>query len=171
MYQGLRVDLNILRGIHLFGLCAILFCACESKEKAPVDASVVPLTESEVKSIEKAPPEDGIKESGEGEVVQAVGKALKGMDVSLARQSASNRARANIAKVLKDKGYALDPPGVLNGVTIERIWTEGRYVYALGVLPLSKLTKPVNDPNSAPSNSEEGDKPVNSNSTKQGEEP
>ncbi len=171
MNPSTRVDRRFQPGIHLIGLCAALFCACESKTVAPMDASVVPLTKSEEKSIEKARPEDGIQDTEKGEVLQATGKARKGMDVSLARQSASSRARANIAKLLKDKGYTLDPPGVLNNVTIERIWTEGRYVYALGVLPLSELEKPVNDPNSAPSNNDKGDEPVNPNSSKGGEQP
>jgi hypothetical protein len=135
---------TLLRLSLLAVLCSCLGGCPDEPEPKPGDAGV--------KVPEPGPlPEDGIVEEGEEKVVQAVGKARKGMDVSLSRQAASNRARAGIAKLLKEKGIEIDPPGMLNGVTIERIWTEGKFVYALGKLVIP-ADQPVNDSDPASSN-------------------
>ena len=105
------------------------------------------------------PVPDAIVTEGPKKIARAVGKAFKGRDVSLARQAAANRARKNLAKLLKKEGYPLDPPEVLRGATIERIYTRGKFVYAECVLALPDEPGALNDPAAVPSKSTKEDIP------------
>jgi hypothetical protein len=89
----------------------------------------------------------------------AVGKAPRGRDVSLARDHAAASARANLLALLKEKGYAFDPPDTLQGATIERYWNKGRFTYAESVVPLAVLSPALNESSAPPSKKAEGKQP------------
>lgn len=60
----------------------------------------------------------------------AVGKAPRGHDISLSRDAASNRARKELLELLRKKGVELPGGKLPEGVTIEKIWVKGKFVYA-----------------------------------------
>ncbi|MBW1808393.1 MAG: hypothetical protein JRJ87_09380 [Deltaproteobacteria bacterium] len=174
MNTYLHLDLGIHRRIHFFYTIFVIgvfsVSGCDKKAdpldppqdttpKTQPDETLEPVTDGGADATDAQEPETGIFDQGEEQVVKAVGKARKSRDISLARQAAANRARGNILKLLKEKGYSIDSPGILNGVAIERTYTKGQFVYAVGVLPLTEIEKTVNVPASDSSNSTREDQP------------
>ena len=98
---------------------------------------------------------EGIFGEGEDAIIRATGRARKGRDVSLSRQAAANRARGNLLKLLKEKGYTIEPPGILREAVIERYYFKGKFIYAVSSLPLSKVTGTLNESDPPPSNTPE----------------
>jgi len=113
----------------------------------PADAGA-----QEVASAEEQARQTGIQADGERLFARAVGKAPLGRDVSLARQAAANRARARLAKLLKEKGIISQALGLLRGASIEKFYTRGRFVYAVGVVDITDRKEELNVDASAPSN-------------------
>jgi hypothetical protein len=94
-------------------------------DEQPIEAAATVDTAAEEKVvIEKAEDETSA-------LVKSTGRAQKGQDIGMARDLAANRARLGITKLLKEKGYPVELPGYMQGVTIEKVYTKGRYVYAV----------------------------------------
>jgi hypothetical protein len=177
MNTYLHLDLGIHRRIHffytIFVISVFLVSACDKKadpvdppdettpqeDPTPDAGQIEPVVDAGIEANGDLGPETGIFEQGDEQIVKAVGKARKSRDISLARQAAANRARGNILKLLKEKGYSVDSPGILKGVAIERTYIQGQFVYAVGVLPLTEIEKTVNVPAPDSSNSTREDQP------------
>jgi hypothetical protein len=168
MNTYLPFDLRILSGIHFLFLVLLtggLFLqGCEkSKETGEIQIEVAtPPTEEPAQAPDAgAEPEsepdvvEGIFGEGDEAVIRATGRARKGRDVSLSRQAAANRARGNLLKLLKEKGYSVEPPGILREAVIERYFFKGKFIYAVSSLPLSKVTGTLNESEDPPSNTPE----------------
>ena len=164
MNTYLPFDLKISSGIHFLFLGMFLLAGCEkSKESEPVQIEVTqPTTEEPADAGDAgAEPEpepdvvEGIFGEGDEAVIRATGRARKGRDVSLSRQAAANRARGNLLKLLKEKGYTIEPPGILREAVIERYFFKGKFIYAVSSLPLSKVTGTLNESENPPSNTPE----------------
>lgn len=95
------------------------------------------------------------------QVIQAIGRAPKSVDMGLARSAASARARAELGKILKKQGIQSDT-GQIQGASIESTWRKGRWIYALARIRLENKTKEkdkrVNESTSGSSNSAEPSK-------------
>ncbi len=102
-------------------------------------------------SREQGAPEDASTSA----VARAVGRVPRGIDVSLSRQRAANLARANLLKLLKEKGVVARTENTLVGASIERFWMDGKYLYALAILPLKNVSGELNESGPAPSNHSE----------------
>jgi len=168
MNTYLPFDQRILSRIHFLflGLLAGMFLlsGCEkSKESETIPAEVPPPITEEPKEATDAGAEpegessvvEGIFGEGEDAVIRATGRARKGRDISLSRQAAANRARGNLMKLLKEKGYSVEPPGILREAVIERYFFKGKFIYAVSSLPLSKVTGSLNESENPPSNTPE----------------
>jgi hypothetical protein len=168
MNTYLPFDQRIFTRIHFLflGLLAGMFllAGCEkSKESEPIQTEVAPPPTEEPQAIPDAgalpEPEPDVVEGvfGEGDeaVIRATGRARKGRDISLSRQAAANRARGNLLKLLKEKGYSVEPPGILREAVIERYFFKGKFIYAVSSLPLSKVTGSLNESENPPSNTPE----------------
>jgi hypothetical protein len=168
MNTYLPFDLRILSGIHFLflGLLAGMFllAGCEkSKESETIQVEVAPPPTEEPQAVPDAGAEpepepdvvEGIFGEGDSAVIRATGICPKGRDVSLARQVAAQRARRNLLKLMKEKGYPVESPGILRESVIERFYFKGKFVYAISSIPLSKLTGTLNESESPPSNTPE----------------
>lgn len=171
MKTYLPFDLRILSGIQFLfpGLLAgmLLLSGCEKSKdseelRVDIPVEVVPPIEEpadagDAGSEPEAEPDvvEGIFGEGEDAVIRATGRARKGRDVSLSRQAAANRARGNLLKILKEKGYSVEPPGILREAVIERYFFKGKFIYAVSSLPLSKVTGTLNESDPPPSNTPE----------------
>ena len=167
MNTYLPFDLRILSGIQFLfpGLLAgmLLLSGCEKSKdseelRVDIPVEVVPPIEepadvSQPSSQFEGEPEvvEGVFGEGEEAVVRATGRARKGRDVSLSRQAAANRARGNLLNLLKEKGYSVEPPGILREAVIERYFFKGKFIYAVSSLPLSKVTGTLNESDPPPS--------------------
>jgi len=118
----------------------------EEPTQAP-DAGAEPDVQSDVV--------EGVFGEGEDAVIRAIGICPKGRDVSLARQVAAQRARRNLLKLMKDKGYPVESPGILRESVIERFYFKGKFIYAVSSIPLSKVTGTLNESENPPSNTPE----------------
>jgi hypothetical protein len=149
---------------------ALLLPACEKKAEITdqTDAATIPEdagTTAGADSLAEVPalpdageePSTGVFNEEKRQVARAKGRAPKGVDISLARQAAANRARANLAKLMKDKGFSTESPLNLQDATIERFYTRGRYVYAVAAMTLPEQDGSVNVPAPDPSNTHEKD--------------
>lgn len=168
-------DLRIPFGIQFLFLLALGLAAslsgCEkSKEpeelqvevppppaEEPADAGIVPDAGSEPGTEPEVV--EGIFGEGQDAVIRATGRARKSRDISLSRQAAANRARRNLFKVLKEKGYSVEPPGILREAVIERYFFKGKFIYAVSSMPLSKVTGSLNESGQPPSNTPEDNLP------------
>lgn len=147
---------------------AITLAACQkTAENAPsIDAGVAQ-AQPDAGQAQPGPADGGSAEASEPDagtvaqlgdpgaaanVYRARGRAPRGPDISLARQAVANRARANLAKLLKDKGLSAESPVNLKDATIERFYARGRYVYAVAAMTLPEQDGSVNVPASDPSN-------------------
>jgi hypothetical protein len=168
MNTYLPFDLRILSGIHFLFLVlltsAFLLQGCEkSEETRNIQIEVAPPPTEEPAEVPDAGAEpepepdvvEGVFGEGEDAVIRATGRARKGRDVSLSRQAAANRARGNLLKLLKEKGYTVEPPGILREAVIERYFFKGKFIYAVSSLPLSKVTGTLNESEAPPSNTPE----------------
>ena len=160
MNTYLPFDLKIPSGIHFLFLGTFLLAGCEkSKESEPIQIEVAPPPTEEPAEAPDAGGEpdvvEGIFGEGNDAVIRATGRARKGRDVSLSRQAAANRARGNLLKLLKEKGYTVEPPGILREAVIERYFFKGKFIYAVSSLPLSKVTGTLNESENPPSNTPE----------------
>ncbi len=179
MNTYLPFDLRILSGIQFLflGLLTGMFIlsGCEKSKESedilievpappaeePADAgdagSEPEAGDSQPSSQFEGEPEvvEGVFGEGQDAVVRATGRARKGRDVSLSRQAAANRARGNLLKLLKEKGYSVEPPGILREAVIERYFFKGKFIYAVSSLPLSKVTGTLNESDNPPSNTPE----------------
>jgi len=168
MNTYLPFDQRILSRIHFLFLGLLtgmfLLAGCEkSKESEPIQVEVPPPPTEEPQAVPDAgaQPEvepdvvEGIFGEGDEAVIRATGRARKGRDVSLSRQAAANRARGNLLKLLKEKGYTVEPPGILREAVIERYFFKGKFIYAVSALPLSKVTGTLNESENPPSNTPE----------------
>ncbi|MBW2702493.1 MAG: hypothetical protein JRF33_16860 [Deltaproteobacteria bacterium] len=92
------------------------------------------------------------------QVIQAIGRAPKSVDMGLARSAAAARARSELGKILKKQGIQTDA-GQVQGASIESTWRKGRWIYALARIRLENKTKEkdklVNESTSGSSNSAE----------------
>ncbi|HUU02007.1 MAG TPA: hypothetical protein VM425_11230 [Myxococcota bacterium] len=143
-------------------IAAVFLPACKKKSEitASPDAATTPAdtgAPSLPDSGAVTEPATGVFDAENGQIARAEGRAPKGVDISLARQAAANRARANLAKILKDKGISVESPMTLRGATIERVYTRGRYVYAVAAVSLPEQDDGVNVPAPDPSNTHEKD--------------
>ncbi len=151
-------NMRLIQSICVFLLTAVLFLpACEKKSEitASPDAALTPADFGADGETDLGADTPADKENGT--IARAEGRAPKGVDISLARQAASNRARANLAKILKDKGISVESPMTLRCATIERVYTRGRYVYAVAAVSLPEQDDGVNVPAPNPSNTHEKD--------------
>lgn len=168
MKTYLPFDLRFLSGIQFLFLILLggvfLLVGCEkSKESEPIQIEVAqpPAEEPQDAGDAGAQPEgepevvEGVFGEGEDAVIRATGRARKGVDISLSRQTAANRARGNLLKLLKEKGYTIEPPGILREAVIERYFFKGKFIYAVSSLPLSKVTGTLNESKNPPSNTPE----------------
>jgi hypothetical protein len=168
MNTYLPFDLRISSGIHFLFLVLLtgvfLLQGCEKSEETrniQIEVATPPTEEpAEVPDAgTEVEPEPDVVEGifGEGDqaVIRATGRARKGRDVSLSRQAAANRARGNLLKLLKEKGYTVEPPGILREAVIERYFFKGKFIYAVSSLPLSKVTGTLNESEAPPSNTPE----------------
>lgn len=168
MNTYLPFDLRILSGIQILFLGLLtgmfLLIGCEkSKESEEVSVEVTPPPTEEPADASDAGTEpeaepdvvEGVFGEGEDAVIRATGLCPRGRDVSLARQVAAQRARRNLLKLMKEKGYPVESPGILRESVIERFYFKGKYVYAISSIPLSKVTGTLNESNPPPSNTPE----------------
>jgi hypothetical protein len=168
MNTYLPFDLRIPSGIQFLfpGLLAGLFLlsGCEKpKEKEELPPEVAAPAREEPRDASDAGPApasepeviDGVFGEGDNAVLRATGRARKGRDISLSRQAAANRARGNLLKLMKTKGYPVETPGILRESVIERFFFKGKFVYAVSAIPLSKVTGTLNESETAPSNTPE----------------
>jgi hypothetical protein len=168
MNTYLPFDLRFLSGIQFLFLVLLggmfLLVGCEkSKESEPIQIEVAqpPAEEPQDAGDAGAEPEpepevvEGIFGEGEDAVIRATGLCPRGRDVSLARQVAAQRARRNLLKLMKEKGYPVESPGILRESVIERFYFKGKYVYAVSSIPLSKVTGTLNESDPPPSNTPE----------------
>ena len=168
MKTYLPFDLRILSGIHFIflGLLTAIFVlpGCDKpkeSEEIQIEVSTAPAEEpvdaSDAGSEPEAEPEviEGVFGEGEEAVIRATGLTPKGRDVSLARQVAAQRARRNLLKLMKEKGYSVETPGILRESVIERFFFKGKFVYAVSAIPLSKVTGALNESDPPPSNTPE----------------
>ena len=95
------------------------------------------------------------------QVIQAIGRAPKSVDMGLARSAAAARARAELGKILKKQDIQTES-GQVQGASIESTWRKGRWIYALARIRLENKTKEkdklVNESTSGSSNSAEPSK-------------
>lgn len=110
-------------------------------DEGPVDAG-----------IEPAEPTTGIQQEGDRAVAHAIGKAPKGHDISLSRDAAANRARQALLKLLKEKAIELPDGKLPEGVTIDRIWVKGKFIFAEASWPLPVPASGLNQSPVGPSN-------------------
>jgi hypothetical protein len=168
MKTYLPFDSRFPAGIHFLFLGLLtgifLLSACEKEKESnelPVEVPTPPAEEPaqvpDAGSEPAAEPDivEGIFGEGDGAVIRATGRARKGRDVSLSRQAAANRARGNLLNLLKEKGYSVEPPGILREAVIERYFFKGKFIYAVSSLPLSKVTGALNESEPPPSNTPE----------------
>lgn len=108
---------------------------------APEDAAAPALDEAAQEAPDagaEAPDAGEAPEGGDGgdgeaaadEGLSAVGKAPRGHDIGLSRDAAANRARKELLKLLREKGVELPGGKLPEGVTIEKFWVKGKFVYA-----------------------------------------
>jgi hypothetical protein len=169
MNTYLLFDLRISSGIHFLFLGLLtgifLLSGCEKSKDSeevrvdtPVNVSAPPTADAgDAGSEQVAEPEvvEGVFGKGENAVLRATGICPKGRDISLARQVAAQRARRNLLKLMKEKGYSVETPGILRESVIERFFFKGKFVYAISAIPLSKVTGSLNESEKAPSNTPE----------------
>ncbi len=93
------------------------------------------------------------EDSGGKLVLRATGRAKRSVDISLARDAAAERARAQLLKILKKKGYLDASSNRLEGATIERYFQRGRYIYAVAAIEVEPAVNQSGAP--ASKNSEE----------------
>ncbi len=96
-------------------------------------------------------------QNGSGTVALEIGSAPKGHDISLSRQLAAARARANLLTLLKSKELVSSSTESIQGVTIERYWMSKGRIYALARLELQdqNITNDLNVRGSTSSNASE----------------
>jgi hypothetical protein len=168
MNTYLPFDLRIPFGIQFLflGILAgtLPLSSCDkSKEKEELQVEVVPPPEEEPAALQDAGSEpaaepevvEGVFGEGENAVLRATGICPKGRDISLARQVAAQRARRNLLKLMKEKGYSAETPGILRESVIERFYFRGKFVHAVSAIPLSKVTGSLNESEKTPSNTPE----------------
>ncbi|NMB74459.1 MAG: hypothetical protein GYA21_04945 [Myxococcales bacterium] len=78
----------------------------------------------------EAPDGDGEAGDDTSGGFSAIGKAPRGHDIGLSRDAASNRARKELLELLRKKGVELPGGKLPEGVTIEKFWVKGKFVYA-----------------------------------------
>jgi hypothetical protein len=181
-----------LRAMVLIQLAAITLVGCKKENpinedagmldtssdlitiSGSVDASIILTDGDEAKDqaeAEASEPTSGITTEGEEQIAHGIGSAPVGYDISLARDTAANRAHKNLLKLLKDKGIEAQPQGTLKGATIRRFWKHGRSIFAEAVVSLGNVPQKMNQPSSGPSNPAEGNLIEKKDSTKGGMEP
>jgi hypothetical protein len=159
-----------IRFLMFFAILSLTLCwtsSCKKNNSQPIDstsARAVPESDSETSTTDTAHidgehRDEGIVYDGSQAYARAIGKAPKGRDISLARDSAAASARGNLLKFLKETGYVADSTDALQGATIERYWKKGNFIYAVSVVPLVALSPPLNGPSALQSKEPEGTQP------------
>jgi hypothetical protein len=102
---------------------------------APADAAAPALDDAAQEGPDagaEMPDAGEAPDGGDGgdEGLSAVGKAPRGHDIGLSRDAAANRARKELLKLLREKGVDLPGGKLPEGVTIEKFWVKGKFVYA-----------------------------------------
>jgi hypothetical protein len=146
-------------------LCLTISCKNNNSQTTdPASAATLPEEDSQAfttdtTDIDDGHRDEGIVYNGSQAYARAIGKAPKGRDISLARDSAAASARGNLLRFLKEAGYVADSTDTLQGATIERYWKKGNFIYAISVVPLVALSPPLNGSSAPPSKEPEGKRP------------
>ncbi len=152
-----------------------LTAGCDEQPAAP-DAAAADTTEP---AAPQEPEEPSAADAGEPDAAAAADEAASGIftrdgatearavgwaplsaDVGLARSRAAARARGALQRLLRERGLGPAAGGPLAGARIDRVWRQGRRLYALAVMPIEKEPAGMNERGAAPSNDPESERPA-----------
>jgi hypothetical protein len=152
---------------------AVLATGCDERAAAPdataadAAAPVAPQEPEQPTAADAGGPEAAATEAATGiftragtTEARAVGWAPLSADMGLARSRAAARARSALQRLLHEQGLGPAAGGPLAGARIDRVWQQGRRLYALAVMPIEKEPAGMNERGAAPSNDPESERPA-----------